>query len=73
MTTTVFSARHSYTVNPAQPHAMHVAVRDGHILAVGDLDRMHGWGPFTLDQRFAQHTPLPGFVEGHCNLKEGNS
>lgn len=71
MTTTVYAARRIHTMNPAQPVATHVAVRDGRILAVGDLDRMAAWGAFTLDTRFADKVLLPGFVEGHCHLKEG--
>ena len=71
MTTTVYAARRIHTMNPAQPVATHVAVRDGRILAVGDLDRMAAWGAFKLDTTFADQVLLPGFVEGHCHLKEG--
>lgn len=69
--TTVYVARRILTMNPAQPEATHVAVRDGRILAVGDLERMRAWGEFTLDARFADKVLMPGFVEGHCHLKEG--
>ena len=72
MTVTVYVARRIRTMNPAQPTATHVAVRDGRILAVGDLARMQAWGAFTLDERFADQVLLPGFVEGHCHLKEGS-
>ncbi|MBL8330780.1 MAG: amidohydrolase [Rubrivivax sp.] len=68
---TVFAARRILTMNPAQPEATHLAVRDGRILAVGDLARCRAWGPAELDERFAQQVLLPGFVEGHCHLKEG--
>lgn len=71
MSTTVYQAKRIVTMNPAQPAATHVAVRDGRILAVGDLDRMAAWGAFELDTRFADKVLLPGFVEGHCHLKEG--
>lgn len=70
--TTVFVARRILTLNPAQPTATHVAVRDGRILAVGDEQRMRAWGPFELDTRFADQVLLPGFVEGHCHLAEGS-
>jgi hypothetical protein len=70
--TTVYPARRIITLNPAQPEATHVAVRDGRILAVGDLDRVAAWGPYTLDPRFADKVLMPGFVEGHCHLKEGS-
>jgi len=72
MTITVYTARRIHTMNPAQPTATHVAVRDGRILAVGDLARMQAWGAFTLDEQFAGQVLLPGFVEGHCHLKEGS-
>ena len=69
--TTVYAARKIITLNPKQPLATHLAVRDGRVLAVGDLDRMREWGRFDLDERFADKVLLPGFVEGHCHLKEG--
>lgn len=71
MKTTVYRARRIVTMNPMQPQATHVAVREGRILAVGDLERMKAWGDFELDTRFADHVLLPGLVEGHCHLKEG--
>ncbi len=69
---TVFQARKIITMNPLQPDATHVAVRDGRILAVGSIERMREWGPFELDERFADRVLMPGFVEGHCHLKEGS-
>jgi predicted amidohydrolase YtcJ len=68
---TVYPARKILTMNPMQPEATHVAVRDGRVLAVGGLERMKAWGPFELDDRFADKVLMPGFVEGHCHLKEG--
>jgi predicted amidohydrolase YtcJ len=70
--TTVFAARRILTLNPAQPHASHVAVRDGRILAVGGPDVASPWGPAVEDRRFADRVLLPGFVEGHCHLAEGS-
>ena len=70
--TTVYSARKILTMNPMQPEATHVAVRDGRVLAVGSLDEMHAWGDFALDERFASKVLMPGLVEGHCHLKEGS-
>ncbi|MEO7008238.1 MAG: amidohydrolase family protein, partial [Caldimonas sp.] len=69
--TTVFQARKIITMNPMQPDATHVAVRDGRILAVGDLERMRAWGAFDLDARFADQVLMPGLVEGHCHLMAG--
>src|ERR1017187_4958643 len=69
---TVFRARKIVTLNPMQPEATHVAVRDGRILSVGSLERVGEWGRFDLDERFADRVLMPGLVEGHCHLKEGS-
>ena len=69
--TTVYQARKIITMNPMQPEATHVAVRDGRILAVGSLDRMREWGTFELDTRFAGQVLMPGLVEGHSHLMAG--
>lgn len=71
-TTTIYPARRIITMNPAQPEASHVAVRDGRVLAVGSLEQVAAWGATTLDTRFADKVLLPGLVEGHCHLKEGS-
>ena len=72
MTTVVYCARKIITLNPMQPLATHVAVRDGRILSVGSLEQAAAWGPYTLDTRFADKVLQPGLVEGHCHLKEGS-
>lgn len=72
MTTIVYQARKIITMNPMQPQATYVAVRDGRVLAVGTRDDMHAWGDFELDNRFADKVLMPGLVEGHCHLKEGS-
>lgn len=69
--TRIFRARRIVTMNPAQPFATCVAVRDGRILAVGGPDEMEGIGPAETDDSFADAVVLPGFVEGHCHLFEG--
>lgn len=71
-TTTVYRARKIITLEAGQPEATHVAVREGRILAVGDLERCAAWGPYDLDERFADKVLMPGLVEGHCHLKEGS-
>src|SRR5438309_8845975 len=67
MSTIVYAARRIVTMNPSQPFATHVAVRDGRILGAGSLDSLKGWGTFDLDERFADKVILPGFVEGHSH------
>jgi predicted amidohydrolase YtcJ len=71
-TTTIYSARRILTLNPMQPQATHVAVRDGRILGVGSLAELARWGAHDLDERFADKVLLPGLVEGHSHLKEGS-
>ena len=69
--TKAFNARKIITMNPAQPSATHVAVRDGRILAVGNEDDMKAWGITEFDARYANDVLMPGLVEGHCHLHEG--
>jgi len=69
--TVIYAARKILTMNPAQPEATHVAVRDGRILGVGHLDELRTWGPADLDERYADQVLMPGLVEGHCHLPEG--
>lgn len=69
--TKVFSARRILTMNPMQPTATHVAVRDGRILAVGSEADVRAWGDVELDDRYADKILMPGLVEGHCHLHEG--
>lgn len=68
---TVFRARRILTMNPSQPTATHVAVRQGRILAVGNAQDVAAWGAHTLDERYADSVLMPGLVEGHCHLYEG--
>ena len=68
---TVFSARDIITMNASRPHSTHVAIRDGRILGAGGLEDMQQWGPFTLNDDFAEKTLVPGFVEGHAHAMEG--
>lgn len=71
MSTIVYSARRILTMNPGQPFATHVAVRDGRILGAGSIESLKGWGKFELDERFKDRVILPGFVEGHSHAYEG--
>jgi len=58
-------------MNSYLPKATHVAVREGKILGVGNLDQLSGWGEHSLNTRFADKVLMPGFVEGHCHAPEG--
>ncbi len=68
---TVFSARKIITMDPAVEEATHVAVRDGIILEVGDLDDCAAWGPYAQDDRFADSVLIPGLIESHAHLLDG--
>ena len=67
----VLVAKKILTMNPAQPHATHVAIRDGRILSVGDSDDVRQWGDVEIVDTFRDKVLMPGLVEGHCHLMEG--
>lgn len=69
--TVIYQARDILTMNPSNPRATHVAVRDGRILGVGSLDDLTGWGAHTLDTTFADHILIPGFIEAHGHVQDG--
>jgi predicted amidohydrolase YtcJ len=68
---TVYPARRVITLNAGQPAASAVAVRDGRILGVGELDDLAGWGAHQVDDRYADSVLMPGLVEAHSHLLEG--
>ena len=41
---TIYRAAQIITMNPSNPLATHVAVRDGEILGAGSLEELAGWG-----------------------------
>jgi predicted amidohydrolase YtcJ len=61
-----------YTVNPKQPWAEALAIRDGKIIAVGTDKEVQGYvgsSTTTLDAR--GHLVLPGFADCHIHFMEG--
>ena len=66
---TIYSAKKIITMNPARPEASHVAVRDGKILGAGSLEELAGWGEHIVDTQFADKILMPGFVEGHAQIR----
>lgn len=68
---TIFQAKKILTMNPSQPQATHVAVRDGRILGVGHLADLTGWGDSSLNTQFADKVLMPGLIEGHSHLMAG--
>lgn len=71
----IYQAKSIRTMDPHQPHATHIAIRDGHILAVGTNDDIadwqKAWGPLEENTDFAARTLMPGFIEGHAHMMEG--
>ncbi|MEM9966682.1 MAG: amidohydrolase [Pseudomonadota bacterium] len=70
--TIIYAAQKIITMNTSRPIASHVAVRDDRILGAGTLEELATWGPYTLDERFADKVLMPGFVEGHAHTMEGS-
>lgn len=68
---TIYAAKKILTMNPARPHATHVAVRNGMILGAGQRVELEGWGDHRLDETFADKVLMPGLVEGHSHVSEG--
>lgn len=68
---TIFKAKKIHTLNPSNPTATHIAVKDGMILGVGTLNEVSGWGDYELNDRFADKVLVPGFVEAHAHVMAG--
>src|SRR5688500_4823843 len=68
---TIFVASQIVTMNPSNPEATHVAVRDGRILGAGSLEEVAGWGDYTLDETFQDHVLVPGLIDAHAHSTEG--
>ncbi|MGH0035297.1 MAG: amidohydrolase [Myxococcota bacterium] len=69
-TTRILTARRILTMETDRPTATAVAVRDGRIVAVGSLAEVTsglGDAPFQVDERFARHVLLPGFIDPHVH------
>ena len=67
----VYPARRVVTMNPALPSSEALAVADGHVLGVGTVGDLGRWGSHRIDDRFAEHVLMPGFIEAHCHVISG--
>ena len=57
------------TMNPAQPEAGALAVRNGRVLALGSPDEIAGLrGPDTEIEKLGDQVALPGLIEPHMHL-----
>jgi predicted amidohydrolase YtcJ len=68
---TIYPARRVITMNPANPFASAIAVSDGRIVGVGDVDELAGWGDHVIDHRYREGVLIPGFVEAHAHVMTG--
>ncbi len=72
--TKIFIAKKIITMHPEHPFATAVAVKDGRILAVGELGDVIFWlknSPFTpyeVDTTFKDKVLIPGLVDAHTHL-----
>jgi predicted amidohydrolase YtcJ len=67
---TVFIAKKIVTMDPTQPTATAVAVRDGQILSVGSRQDLEPWlknNKYTVDEQFKDKVLLPGFIDPHLH------
>ncbi len=70
----IFSGGPIVTVDDANPTAEALAVKDGRILAVGDLDEVAGHaGADTRRVDLAGRTLAPGFIDGHAHVNQFGS
>ena len=61
-----------YTVNPKEPWAQAMAVREGKIIAVGSDKAIAAYqGPSTKVIDAKEHMVLPGFMDAHVHMMAG--
>ncbi len=65
---TIFKAKKIVTMNPAQPEANAVAVKDGKIFSVGEFEYLSKDFPDAfIDRQFEDDIIVPGFIEAHMH------
>ena len=67
---TIYTARSVITMNPSQPRAEAVLVRDGRVVEVGSVASFKPWldaHPHTRDDTFADAVITPGFIDPHLH------
>lgn len=67
---TLFPARRIHTMDESLPQATVVAVSEGRIVAVGDMDSMAPWREgrnVEIDDRFRDKVLLPGLIDNHIH------
>jgi predicted amidohydrolase YtcJ len=67
---TIFTARKIHTMDASLPEASAVAVSEGRIIAVGDLDSMQAWcknREVVIDRQFEDKVLMPGLIDNHIH------
>ena len=73
--TRIFTAKKILTMYPEHPIARAVAVKDGRILGVGNVDDLIHWlklsafAAYTVDPTFEDKILIPGLVDPHTHLE----
>lgn len=73
--TKIFTAKKIITMNPEQPTAVAAAVKDGRILAVGELAEIieavknSPFTPYEVDTSLNEKILMPGLVDAHTHLE----
>lgn len=65
---TIYTAKKIITMDPFQPEATAVAVKDDRIYSIGSLADMKHWlkaGSYTVNTQFANNIITPGMIEAH--------
>lgn len=68
---TIFIAKKIITMDPMQPAATAVAVKEGRIYSVGSLADMKSWmkpDSYTVNDTFANDIITPGLIEAHSHF-----
>jgi predicted amidohydrolase YtcJ len=68
----VYTAAQIHTMDPGRPTGTAIAVADGQIVSVGELDTMRPWlrrHKHVIDDRYADKVLLPGFIDPHTHLR----
>ena len=66
----VFTARSIITMNPSNPRATAVAVRNGKIVEAGSVETLQPWlsrYPHHIDTRFEEQIIVPGLIDPHLH------
>lgn len=67
----IYPARLVRTMDPSRPTGSAIAVQNGRIRAVGDVEELAAYGNHMVDARYSDKVLVPGFVEAHSHAGSG--